>query len=526
MSAIPVGRQLSSPWRLALPAFAGVVLAILLLYRDTWLTMAGIWWSSETFAHAMLVPPISLWLVWRQRDRLAMLVPRAEPWALLPMLVVCVAWLLADVVAVNAASQFAAVAMLVLAVPLVLGRQVALALLFPLLFLFFAVPFGEFMLPRMMEWTANFTVAALQVTGVPVYREGMHFVIPSGNWSVIDECSGVRYLIASFMVGTLFAYLNYRSYRRRAVFMLVSIVTPIVANWLRAYFIVMLAHLSGNKLAVGLDHILYGWVFFGIVITIMFMVGSRWSEPDDALPASLSAAESLRQRTLAQSLAPALAASALAGVLVVLLPQVGLWGLQRAEGAAEPARLVLPARLAGGWQAADIPAAIDWTPIFEGPSTLVRQAFTGPAGTVGLVVAYYRGQGEGRKLVSSQNVLLGMRDRQWNQLTVGTQEAAADGQAFSVRTAELIDQQSGAGSRKHLVVWRLYWVDGRWIGGDVAAKLAGAAARLQGRGDEGAALVLHADSGSLQASSATLKAFIEGNLPPLNLLLQQVRDKR
>ncbi len=122
-----------------------------------------------------------------------------------------------------------------------LGIEVARTILFPLLFLFFAVPFGEFMLPTMMEWTADFTVAALRFSGMPVFREGQHFVIPSGNWSVIDECSGVRYVIASFMVGSLFAYLNYRSYTKRVVFMVVALALPMLANWLRAYMIVMLA---------------------------------------------------------------------------------------------------------------------------------------------------------------------------------------------------------------------------------------------------------------------------------------------
>jgi exosortase/archaeosortase family protein len=125
----------------------------------------------------------------------------------------------------------------------------------------------------------DFTIAALQATGIPVYREGLNFVIPSGSWSVVEACSGVRYLIASFMVGTLFAYLNYNSWKRRAGFMLISIVVPIVANWLRAYMIVMIGHLSGNTLAVGVDHLIYGWVFFGVVIMIMFMIGARWSEP-------------------------------------------------------------------------------------------------------------------------------------------------------------------------------------------------------------------------------------------------------
>ena len=82
--------------------------------------------------------PISLWLVWRQRQRLAALTPRAQPWVLLPLLAVAVLWLLADLVVVNAATQFALVAMLVLAVPAVLGVEVTRAILFPLLFLFFA----------------------------------------------------------------------------------------------------------------------------------------------------------------------------------------------------------------------------------------------------------------------------------------------------------------------------------------------------------------------------------------------------
>ena len=128
--------------------------------------------------------------------------------------------------------------------------------------------------------TADFTVAALRASGIPVYREGLQFVIPSGSWSVVEACSGIRYLMASFMVGSLFAYLNYRSWRRRLAFVAVSLVVPIVANWLRAYMIVMLGHLSGNTLAVGVDHLIYGWVFFGIVIMAMFMVGARWSEPD------------------------------------------------------------------------------------------------------------------------------------------------------------------------------------------------------------------------------------------------------
>lgn len=47
--------------------------AVLLLFRDTAVAMVTIWNRSETFAHAFLVPPIVLWLVWRRRETLATL---------------------------------------------------------------------------------------------------------------------------------------------------------------------------------------------------------------------------------------------------------------------------------------------------------------------------------------------------------------------------------------------------------------------------------------------------------------------
>ncbi len=287
MSAIPADlRQPAGEWRTALLSLGLVLAAILLLYRDTAIAMVGIWSRSDTFAHAFLVPPISLWLIWRRRELLKALQPAPQPWVL-PLMAGAGhrLWLLGDLVGVNGVTQLALVALLVLwRSGRAGGMAVTRAVLFPLAFLFFCVPIGEFLMPTLMEGTADFTIAALQYTGIPVYREGLQFVIPSGQWSVVEACSGVRYLIASFMVGTLFAYLNFNGLRKRLIFAGVSLVVPIVANWLRAYMIVMLGHLSGNTLAVGVDHLIYGWVFFGIVIMLMFMIGARWARPDPELP--------------------------------------------------------------------------------------------------------------------------------------------------------------------------------------------------------------------------------------------------
>lgn len=526
MSTVAAELRIASGWRTALPAFLALAAAILLLYRETAVAMVGIWWRSETFAHAFLVVPITLWLVWRKREQLAALTPRAQPLVLLPLLAVAVVWFLSDLVVVNAASQFAFVAMLVLAVPAVLGFEVALTILFPLLFLFFAVPFGEFVVPTMMELTADFTVSALRATGVPVFREGQHFIIPSGSWSVIDECSGVRYLMASFMVGTLFAYLNYRSYVRRAIFMLLSILVPILANWLRAYIIVMLAHLSDNRIATGVDHILYGWVFFGAIIFILYIVGARWSQPDE-VPATAGTLDKMRSLGGAGSASTrVMLATALGAVVIATLPPLAVAALQRAEGTAAAATVDLPMRLADGWSAEGAQIA-SWSPMFGEPSAAATQAYAGPAGTVGVHLAYYRGQSEGSKVVSSQNMLVGMRDREWSFPVVGDDRTVAVGpHPITVRTAEILGQPQAGEHRPHLVVWRVYWIDGRFIAGDVAAKVAGVLARLRGRGDEGAAIVLYADEDTVAASNAALEAFVQANLGSLNALLQRTHDTR
>ncbi|MBL8315629.1 MAG: exosortase A [Rubrivivax sp.] len=509
------------PWRSATLALAAVWLVLGLLYAETVTTMVGIWYRSETFAHAFLVAPISAWLVWRLRSQLARLHPGPQPWLLLGLVIAAAVWLLADLVKVNSASQLAWMAMLVISVPAVLGTAVASAILFPLLFLFFAVPVGEFMLPYMMEWTADFTVAALRLTGIPVYREGLQFVIPSGNWSVVEACSGVRYLIASFMVGSLFAYLNYRSTKRRVIFMLASLLIPILANWLRAYMIVMLGHLSGNTIAVGVDHLLYGWVFFGVVVMLMFYVGGRWSEPDD-LGAGSAAADGPESAVARATGSRALLLTGLLAIGILVAPHL----IQRYVNAPQPVArdmsLNLPAQLSTGWQKT---AANGWDfrPTFINPSTEIAQNYAGAQGEVGVYIAYYRGQSLQRKLVSSVNVLVPSSDRQWNQLAAGSRGLLGVGGLSSVRTATILGKQGGT-TPVHLVAWRVYWVDGQWIASDSRAQVVGALGRLLGRGDDGAALVIHTSSETPEQGHQRLETFLKANLGAIEALLLSRRS--
>ena len=168
----------------------------------------------------------------------------------------------------------------IVALDYVLLDFVGVGVVFPLLFLFFAVPMGEDLTPPMMEFTATFTVEALKLSGIPVYRDGLWFSLPSGNWSVVEACSGVRYLIAAFTLGFVYAYITYHTLWKRVLFVILSVVVPILANGLRAYMIVMIGHLSKMEYATGVDHLIYGWIFFGVVMFVLFWIGSYWQEED------------------------------------------------------------------------------------------------------------------------------------------------------------------------------------------------------------------------------------------------------
>ena len=512
-------------WGAALPALLLAVVAVVLLYWSTAAGMVGIWIRSETFMHAFLVPPISAWLLWRERDRLATIAPQANAWMLLPMAGVAVLWLLGELAAVNAATQLAFVAMVVLSVPAVLGTRFARAAVFPLAFLFFCVPLGEFLLPWLMQMTADFTIAALRLSGVPVFREGLLFVIPSGQWSVVEACSGVRYLIASFMVGTLYAYLMYSSNRRRVIFMGVSLVMPLLANWVRAYLIVMLGHLSNNRIATGVDHLIYGWLFFGVVIFLLFAVGLRWSEPLVPRAAAATPASATVPPSRGRAQATFVVAAAL--VLLAAVPPWIMRELGLHESTAAP-QLVAPATLASGWSSGVRDPGAEWKPRLDNPSALVDAVYRKEGlPPVGLYVAYYRQQDGLRKLSDADALLAQSEDKRWRRVVDGRQHVVTGSTAIDLRTAELHRRDElSAGGESSVVAWQVYWVGGRFTSSAAVAKAGVAIDRLLGSGDDSAELIVYVGGTSPALAERALQTFVQDNFGVLDAQLSQTWGRR
>ena len=345
-------------WRLPALIAGGLVIVICALYWQTAWSMVSIWIRSETYTHGFLIFPISAYMIWHNRAAAAELRPAPNYWMLFALAVLGVGWLLSDMAGVLVSAQYALVAAIPLLVAAVLGPRLVWTFAFPFAFLLLAVPFGEIFIPAMIDFTASFTVAALQLTGIPVFREGNFFTIPSGTWSVVDACSGLRYLIASFTLGCLYAYLTYRTMWRRLVFVLASLIVPIIANGLRAYMIVMIGHLSGMKYAVGVDHLIYGWLFFGVVMLLLFWIGSFWRE-DDAPAPIIKPTPTLQAANRNVSLSKLLLAAFVALISFGIWPSLSAY-LDHAARNPAPVTIALPESFST-WQAS--PEAIStWVP--------------------------------------------------------------------------------------------------------------------------------------------------------------------
>jgi exosortase A len=496
--------DLHEPERRGWPSAAGttvlLVAMLLALFWPTARAMIDTWLRSETFTHGFLILPISLWLAWHRRTHLSALTPGMSWRGLAAFVVAALGWLAGEVAGVLVVAQFGLVGMLIGAVWATLGDRVARQLVFPLGFLFFAVPMGEAAVPPLMEFTATFTVELLRLTGVPVYREGLFFSIPSGNWSVVEACSGVRYLIASVTLGVLYAYLAYRSLWKRVFFVAASALVPILANGLRAYMIVMIGHLSGNRLAVGVDHLIYGWVFFGVVMLILFSIGARWRDPPEPEPAlsPLSGA------------APRLAQGPIAGAVLVLLMS-GLVTAAAVRIDAHASQLVSPARLppvVGGWsQGTDRPWA--WTPESLPAELVLGTTFQRGEVSVTVDVSHYIDQRQGAEAISSQNLVVPAKDSRWRVVGRATERLALPQGELVVETYRLDGPQP-------LAVWRWYRIGGRYTASPYLAKAYQSFHRLMMSRTDGAIIAIAAPLDARgKAPTAVMQDFVGQLLPVL-----------
>lgn len=438
-----------SAWTIHLSALAGLILVLGLLYARTVAAAVTVWWVSPTFSHCFLIIPVVGYLIWGKRHTLAQLIPAAHPRALWLALPVMAAAFVGALAAINELEQLALIAFVQVLALSLLGPKVYRVVLFPALYLFFLVPMGEYLIGPLQRFTTWFIDQGLTLLGILHYTEGNIIELANGRFQVAEACAGLRFLIATIAVGALFAHLTYRKWRKIALFMVACVIVPIIGNGFRALGIVLLAHFSDNRIAVGADHLVYGWGFSVAILALLMFVGSKFADDFPPEPSAMTPPRPARAHLLPLTVLLSL-------VAVSAVPAFAAW-----HASGKPVDPSVFAVVPEIQDYATESVSHDWAPGFQTPDAKLEFALRKDGPAVDVFVDYY--SGEGRNLISSANKF--WDEEVWHP--IAERQASAKVGAAPVTFREL--QIGSAGVTR--LVWWTYVSNGAFTQSGLAVKL-------------------------------------------------------
>ncbi len=491
-----------SPWHLGLGLLGALICIVgAVFHADVWKTVQ-VWYVYPAYSHCFLILPISGWLIWEKRADLAAETPTPDLRILAASVVPMLLWLIGYYSTTIEIRQIAVIGFVQIALFAVLGWRIYRLILFPALFLFFLIPTGEYLIPPLQRLTANFTDWGLTLFGVVHYRDGTVFELVNGRYGIAEACAGLRFLTATFTLGTLFCYLTYRHWWKTIAFLLACIVLPIAANAVRVLATVMVANYTNNRVAAGVDHIVYGWGFAVAIMLLLLYIGSRFPDPDAPAQAPVQIPPAAKQ--------PAIAKSAVIAAAMILAIGSGPAIAAFCSDVGRPPELdTLPTPLeAHGWMV--IPNAGPWQPVLGRASAQFAGTLSGPGlgdSSVDLVVSDYANTARDGSLIS-------MKSNLWNS-DMWTETSSRLAHARLGDTPAEFSETLLSSPFGDRLVWSCYWIDGRTTTSPLMVKLLQLRAAIRSR-DEAAVIALSTPiEGSIGAARSRLAAVLSAAGGPI-----------
>src|SRR5574341_854622 len=277
---------------LARNRYAGVVLGLIVItllsvtYRESLGFLYQVWMTDENYGYGPLIPFISGYLVWIERERL---LEHARDggswWGLLLILGGGGLLIIGKAAALFFLAHLSLWSVLMGSFIMVIGVGGVRAIAFPLLYLLFAFPLPAFLhgdlSTQLQLLSSALGVGCLKLIGVMAYRDGNVIDLGPIQLQVVEACSGIRFLFPLLALASLCAYLYRERWWKRVMVCLSSVPIAIVLNGLRIGAIGVLVELKGPEAAMGFAHLFEGWVFFvaalALLIWIMWLLAGKSS---------------------------------------------------------------------------------------------------------------------------------------------------------------------------------------------------------------------------------------------------------
>ena len=263
------------------------LLLFLIFFGVYWPIFPGLyhlWLEDNNNSHGLLVPFVSLFLMWKKRKELKWDETKSSNIGLLILIVSLVFYIIGYAGGVEILPRLTIVTTLIGLIIFNLGLRIFSVLAFPVFFMFFMVPLPislvgivAFPLQLIVTKISAFLISSLSI---PVMREGNILYFTNTSLEVAEACSGIRSLVAYIMLGVFFAYLmNGSSIKRRSILVLVAIPLAVLANLVRVTATGILAHFFGGSVARGFLHEVSGMTTFafGFIILCLLYNLLEWS---------------------------------------------------------------------------------------------------------------------------------------------------------------------------------------------------------------------------------------------------------
>lgn len=249
-----------------------------LIYYPTFQWFWLRWFRDESYySHGVLIPVLSAFLIWRERNRFRHLTIQTDKRGLLLLLIGLFVQLFAAWARIHFISGLSLVLVLAGLSWYLLGKQMTRVIWFPLFFLVFMVPMPLDLINK-LTLELKLVAASLGSTltnllGTPNIREGSIVYLPNTTVTVDAPCSGLKSLITFLAMGSLYAYIVHHAPFRRWFLVLLCVPIAIVANLVRVVLILMISNHYGTAIITNdLLHKGFGLLVFVIGLICFFLV--------------------------------------------------------------------------------------------------------------------------------------------------------------------------------------------------------------------------------------------------------------
>ena len=248
--------------------------ALLLITWPTWRWLWGEWMGNEYYSHGILIPPVSLYLIYQRfrNDRSLHWEPgHGSNWGLVLTAVGLAVYLWFFSQRAYYLAAFAVVAMLGGLVWTFGGNNVARRLLFPIAYLLLMVPLpfiDRYTLPLAL-FTGVCSGVVARLFGLDVEIIGNAVKLPNADLVIGAQCSGINSLIALTALMVLAAYLVSGPTWGRTLLVLLAFPLAILGNILRVSSLLFVARAWGAEAGFVFYHDYSGIGFFVVVLLLM-----------------------------------------------------------------------------------------------------------------------------------------------------------------------------------------------------------------------------------------------------------------